>query len=81
MTTTKIALDDEQVKRIEAEVDDYFATESHVSEIWKPPMVEALLDASEELVTGHRAPQPEFEQARARLALSTTNNLNIALKR
>jgi hypothetical protein len=32
MSVTKIALDDEQVKTIEAEVDEHFTTESHVSE-------------------------------------------------
>ncbi len=71
----------DRVSRAEREIDDYFDRELKIQGIYRPALIEALLDVAEKLVTGHRAPGDKYDAAIRALHVNVVDGLNWSLRR
>lgn len=51
----------DRVAAAEGDIDRYFDNELKIAGLYRPALVNAMLDVAEQLVTGHRAPGEQYE--------------------
>src|SRR5260370_10744233 len=71
----------DRVRRTEREIDDFFDRELKIQGIYRPALIEALLDVAEKLVTGHRAPGDKYDAAIRAFHVNVVDGLNWSLRR
>ncbi len=70
-----------RVSQAEREIDDYFERELRIQGIYRPALIDAMLDVAEKLVTGHRAPGDKYDAAVRALHVNVADGLNWSLRR
>jgi hypothetical protein len=68
------------VKEAERQIDAFFDAHTRIKDLYKPAVIDALLERAELLVTGHRAPGERYEQVTTALRFNVCNGLNWALR-
>jgi CO dehydrogenase flavoprotein C-terminal domain len=71
---------DMKVKEAERQIDAFFDAQTRIKGLYKPAVIDALLERAELLVTGHRASDERYEQATTALRFNVCNGLNWALR-
>jgi hypothetical protein len=71
---------DMKVKEADRQIDAFFDAQTRIKGLYKPAVIDALLEGAELLVTGHRAFGERYEQAITALRLNVCNGLNWALR-
>jgi hypothetical protein len=71
----------DRVAAAERDIDRYFDNELKIAGLYRPALVNAMLDVAEQLVTGHRAPGEQYEDSIRALYINVVGGLNWSLRK
>ena len=71
----------DRVAAAEGDIDRYFDNQLKIAGLYRPALVNAMLDVAEQLVTGHRAPGEQYEESIRALYLNVVGGLNWSLRK
>jgi hypothetical protein len=71
---------DVKVKEAERQIDAFFDAQTRIKGLYKPAVIDALLERAELLVTGHRSSGERYEQAITALRFNACEGLNWSLR-
>src|SRR3989442_8874236 len=70
-----------RVSAAERDIDRYFDNELKIAGLYRPALIDAMLDVTEQLVTGHRAPGERYDDSIRALYINVVGGLNWSLRR
>jgi hypothetical protein len=71
---------DMKVKEAERQIDAFFDAQTRIKGLYKPAVIDALIERAELLVTGHRASGERYEHATTALRFNVCEGLNWSLR-
>src|SRR5207249_7182649 len=69
------------VSAAERDIDRYFESELKIGGLYRPALIDAMLDVTEQLVTGHRAPGEQYDDSIRALYMNVVGGMNWSLRK